>query len=126
VNYSNWLLDVENPFFHYVNNDSENSFDSFGCGINESFSCSSLKWTKNHPLPGINEEIRYEGKYVDDVIYVDKEEGEDEEGCGSSSSPCSSLSFSSSHFDSSSTKEMKILSSSLHISYFFQQMKRPE
>jgi hypothetical protein len=113
TNKDEWLTTVSS-LSRIVNDYHEYSFDSYGCGINESFPCSSVKWTINHPLPGVEEEIRYKSR----VIYVDKEEGNDEMKCGGVGLPCSSLSYSSSHFDSSSSKEMKILSLSLHNSFF--------
>jgi hypothetical protein len=92
-----------------VNNNHENSTDSFGCGIHSSFPCYSSDWTNNNDLPGVEEVIRYESK----IIYVD-EEGDDELKCGTLLLPCSSLSYSLTHFDSSETKQMKIMCSSFH------------
>jgi hypothetical protein len=115
TNKDEWFSTLPSPFMRIVNEEEENSFDSFGCGINESFPCSSVKWVKNHPLPGVEEEIRDSNEeYENNVIYVDEEDGNNENMCGRESLPCSSLSYSSSHFDSSQTKEMKIISSSIH------------
>jgi hypothetical protein len=118
TNKDEWFNTLPSPFMRIVNNNNENAFDSFGCGINENFPCYSFDWTDNHPLPVVEEEIIDLGSYKNNIIYVDEEEGSNEKHCGTLLLPCSSLSYSSSHFGLSEIKEMKILSSSIHNSSF--------
>jgi hypothetical protein len=103
------LNDASSSSFHQImNEEHEEREDSYGCGINESFPCNSQVWADNNPLPF--------PRYESNMIYVGG--GIDGVQCGSVDEPCSSLAHGVTHFDSSSSLSLLLVSSSLHNASF--------
>jgi hypothetical protein len=110
------LEDVVSPFYQIYNKEEEeeDADDSFGCGINEVFPCSSLDWLISHQLPGVEVFPLNESFYRSSSIYVHSE-GENRGKCGRKEIPCLSLFCGYSHlYSPSSSLSLILLSSSLH------------
>jgi hypothetical protein len=123
-------MDSSSLLYHVYNEGYENGRDSVVCGIHSCLPCSSFDWTLNHPLPGVDlivERVEIDRNILKQCLFVDfffassiyvSEDGEDEALCGIIDIPCSSLSHSFSHLDSSSSLSLILLSSSIHNSSF--------
>jgi hypothetical protein len=139
-NKSEWLTDAPSSFHQMMNEEHEEREDSYGCGIDECFPCSSSVGIEKSKLNGVNvipmfQSFPYHSLqycyslsffYSSSICLHSSASVEYGVLCGHHSTPCSSMEEGKEHFDSTIQKKFIFLSSFFSFFFLFNNTTRRE